>query len=330
MALKCDILDYSIRVSQWTAEQLLKDNETEIKVGNQKITKKGNQSLQQFTTAITNTLHNELKVHSIAFALQSVCCRLEDRQVLELLAANPDHSEISVNEQTQDLVLLNTYFVVKSVMVMFDHVVKSANVDQTLLEQQCHVAADYIAKISDKSTLAGLAETLLAFVFLKRSAWQQIDAKQRDLFVATPSLVKLLLDMANQCLTHVEISHDTSIEFKHKLEALQQFWREFKWRYDLIANLRLTVGVDVSKYYGTEAKNRHFVNLMLASPTTLLIMCVREKDFNKCKSVIKFFDLTARDTELARLAEEFNNIITKIGDKVSKDTVGAFNFMLSK
>jgi hypothetical protein len=69
---------------------------------------------------------------------------------------------------------------------------------------------------------------------------------------------------------------------------------------------------------------------MLASPTTLLIMCVREKDFNKCKSVIKFFDLTARDTELARLAEEFNNIITKIGDNVSKDTVGAFNFILPK
>lgn len=326
VALKCDILDYSIRVSQWTAEQLLKDNATEVKIGSQKMTKKGNQSLQQFTTAITNALHNELKVHSIAFALQAVCHQLEDRQVLALLAANPDRSEISVHEQTQDLVLLNAYFVVKAVMAMFDHVVKAANVDQTLLDQQGHVAAEYIAKISDNLTLAGLAETLLAFVFLKRNAWRDVEPKQRDLFVATPSLLKALLDLANQCLTRVKTSHDTATEFKHRLEALQQFWREFKWRYELIASLRLTVGVDVSKYYGTEAKNRHFVNLMLASPTTLLIMCVREKDFNKCKAVVKFFELTARDTELARLAEEFNNIITKIGDKVSKDTVGTFKF----
>jgi hypothetical protein len=51
---------------------------------------------------------------------------------------------------------------------------------------------------------------------------------------------------------------------------------------------------------------------MLASPETFLIMCIREKNFEKCQDVITFFNMNEKQAEIAFLTKEFQSLVHKL------------------
>jgi hypothetical protein len=65
-----------------------------------------------------------------------------------------------------------------------------------------------------------------------------------------------------------------------------------------------------------------FMNLMVASPASLLFRCVREKDFTRARQVIEFFGLaSSRESHVVRLVEAADAVRAKFSPNSSASDV---------
>ena len=91
---------------------------------------------------------------------------------------------------------------------------------------------------------------------------------------------------------------------KNQLNQLIIIIKEGLWRYDIITE---NSSNDLKKNY-------QFIPRLCASPDSLLMLCIRKKDFNHCNEIIEYFSLNSEISKLAQYSKRYHILSIEIQD----------------
>ena len=192
--------------------------------------------------------------------------------------------KVGILEQILNFLFLNSLKSVKENEVL-NSIRDDGNNDSSNLN------ADFYANHSIASAILRLLETIEP-IYLQLSATVTIDKEEKE----ESDYEDYEYD------THQELEKRNEQELVKRVVKLRNLLQEGKCRIDVIFHNSTTELI----------KNYSFMKRIIASPDTLLMMCIRNGDYVRCNNVIDFFQLHSETSQAAYLAERLNIINIKL------------------
>ena len=311
--LSCQRLFYQQEVAKWSLEKA-----------------------EQFDKAgadRTKLLHRLLS-HSLLHSVSSLLDSIPEDELLELLGKFPRADDDESLAKDRDLVIYHGYLVLRGVLRLLKQSA-SCPVDEGVLASVAREVAAHLRQTSPLPFRLELLENLFSLLFLVQQDFSSLHAASTDnakpssssspspstAFVATPAIFHAVLTLVQDSLlglagsqlspkpssspspapqgTTLTVSTTISDrEFQFRLDRLRQVVSEALWRLDIF---RQDAGGD-----------SQLISKVVASPTTLLSLCLRVRNYPRCYEIIKFFSLEEFVKHEVLLSETLHTIQQKL------------------
>eukprot|EP01127_Copromyxa_protea_P014761 TRINITY_DN4160_c0_g1_i1.p1 TRINITY_DN4160_c0_g1~~TRINITY_DN4160_c0_g1_i1.p1 ORF type:complete len:1445 (-),score=207.08 TRINITY_DN4160_c0_g1_i1:28-3957(-) len=281
-----------IGVDEWSEERLKKE---QVDLGERK-------KVESF---LSTTIHNALQSHSLVYVMQSYFKDIPVDKFRSVLESGRSISTESATSVEQDLILLNSFHSIMQVIDALDDVAEGKH-------SKVSFSNSFLASITQNAPVALFVfKFIFSLMFLTTGENKSGSSSRKDKFVCSQELAENIIELISSSLPDVVKSWDemklsytqekgdnVADQFQKDLDAFQSIMKEAFWRLQLL------------KKIGTGASP--FLNVFLASPTTLLVLCIRCKDWPSCRAVIQFFQLEEESVDLTNKAEEYSNLCSSI------------------
>ena len=313
--------------------------------------------------ALANLVSSMLKQHGILYILHNYLHNVELEEIEAMIrntpiSSTPDLAEAQRAHLQTDFILLYCYYALKGICILIQQASDgSTEVSPTEIDR----IQEIIAKVEVPSVHLAILEIIFNFLFMRSDAWNNpgvrvlVSRKSSKLstFVVGYSFSFALVKMLLQSFALLK-SRDTAPLSTDTLERFEAKLKELEWRLEMIRThpyfLTPMLSIDghqpavkdevdtsrVEEQTDSDTlKPISIVSVLISKPETLLIRCIRERDFSCAHSIVDFFEMnrhansdeldvdgvSTSASHLAKVSELVYSIRSNLGSGKSFDSV---------